>query len=106
MRSNQGPMVRAVVAVLAAAMALASGMARANDSAIDDDARSDESVAPVPAQGCPMSRTCRYEGSERGGYEAGSCEPGGWNCIGDPCHCEVYLNNWGGFGQIEGTFQP
>lgn len=87
-------------AAVALGLASASG-ARANDAEVVGDA-----LAPIPAQGCPMSRTCRYDGDEHGGYVAGSCEYGGWNCIGDPCHCDVYLNNYGNFGQVQGTFQP
>lgn len=102
MRTIESWVARVAMATFVGTMALAGGVAEAND----DDVVSDVAGDPTPAQSCPMSRTCRYEGNEQAGYSAGSCQPGGWNCIGDPCSCEVYMNYAGGFGMIPGTFQP
>ncbi|MFO0683014.1 MAG: hypothetical protein U0234_13240 [Sandaracinus sp.] len=102
MRTTETWVARAAVAMFVATMALANGVAEASE----DDAVADGAGDPAPAQGCPMSRTCRYEANDYSGYAAGSCQPGGWNCIGDPCSCEVYLNNAGAFGLVQGTFQP
>lgn len=94
------------LACVVTGLTVVAGLAGANDARANDASRADDDVAPVPAQSCPMSRTCRYDGDEHGGYVAGSCDYSGWNCIGEPCHCDVYLNNYGNFGQVQGTFQP